>query len=92
MTDKSYDRLNDFDPDIIFSDPLNDSDPSSTSKYFSIQDFKHINVNKSTTLSIVYLNVRSFGANFDKFQALFKSFKFVSDVLILSETWFTHES
>ena len=40
----------------------------------------------------MHLNVRSFGANFDKFQALFASCNLVPDILILSETWFVHDS
>ena len=75
MTDNPHDRLNDLDP-------------SSTSSYYSTQDFKHLNVNKNNNLSIVLLNVSSFCANFDKFQALFNSCNLVLDVLILSETIF----
>ena len=40
---------------------------------------------------MVHLNACSFGPNFDKFQALFNSCNLAPDVLILSETWFTHD-
>ena len=59
------------------------SDHISSSKYYSMQDFKHLNVHKSTNLSDVHLNVSSFGAKFDKFQGLFNSCNLVPDVLIL---------
>ena len=83
MPDNSHNHLNDIDPDLNFLDPLNDNDLSSASKYYSIQEFKQLGVNKSMTLSIVHLNIRSFGANFDKFRALFASCNLVPDIVLL---------
>ena len=92
MTENSHNHLNDLDPDVNVFDPLNDNDLTSTSKQYSIQEFKQLDVNKSTTFSTVHLNVCSFGANFDKFRALFASCNLVLDILLLSDTWFTHDS
>ena len=93
MSDNSHNSLNDLDPDVIFFNPLNVYDLNSSSKYYSIQDFeKQLDVNISTVLSIVHLNVRSFGLNFDKLRALFAFCKLVPDILLLSETCFTHDS
>ena len=92
MPDNSQNKLNELDPDVKFFDLLNDNDLSSTSKYYSIHDLKQLDENKSTTLSIVHLNVCSFGANFYKFRALFASCNLVPDILLLTETWFSHDS
>ena len=75
-----------------FFNPLNDGDPKSTFKYYSLEDFKQVNVNRITTLTVVHLSVRSFEAKIDNFQALFNCYNLVPDVLILSEKWFTHDN
>ena len=90
MSDNSHNRLNDLDQDVIFLSPLYVNDLNSSSNYYSNQDFKQLDVDKSTTLSIVHLNVRGFGANFDEFRAFFASYNLVPDILLLSETWFIH--
>ena len=92
MSDNSHNRLNDLDPDVYFFNTCNVNDLNSSSKYYSIQDFKQLDVNKSTTWLIVHLNFRSFGANFDKFWALFAFCNPVPDILLLSETCFIHDS
>ena len=88
----SRDFLSDLDPDINFSDSLNNDDLNSSSKYYSILDFNQLDSNQILTLSIVHLNVRTLGANFDKFQAQFASCNLVPDILRLSETWFNHDN
>ena len=92
MPEISRDFLSDLDQDINFFDSLNNDDLNSSSKYYSIHEFNQLDLNRNLTLSIVHLNVRSFGANFDKFQALFVSCNLVPDILILSETWFIHDN
>ena len=92
MPDNPHNRLNDLDPDVNFFNPLHVNDLNSSSNYQSIHDFKQLDVNKSTTLSIVHLNVCIFGASFDKFRALFAYCNLVPDILLLSETWFTQDS
>ena len=53
MPDNSHNRLNDLDPDVNFFNPLNANKLNSSLKYYSIQDFKQLDVKKSKTLSIV---------------------------------------
>ena len=77
----------------LFLAVYSDTPMDSTSlRIFLVQVFKQLDVNINTTLSIFFLNVRNFRANFDTFPALFASCKLVPGILLLSETWFTHDS
>ena len=92
MPEISRDLLIDLDPDKIFLDSLSNDDLKPSSIYYSIRDFNQLDLIRNLTLSIVHLNVRSFGANSDKCQGLFASCNLVPVMLILSETLFIHEN
>ena len=92
MPETSHNLLSDLDLDVNFFDSLNNDDLYLPSKYYSKHNFNQLVQDRNLTLSIVHLNVRSFGANFDKFQALFSSCNLVPDIPILYETWYIHDS
>ena len=75
----------DIDPDENYFQNFDSSEDSS--KYYSVSDFNSHFYSHKNDLKLASFNVRSFNANFDYFNSIFRDNN-SSDCLILTETWF----
>ena len=75
------------DPDENYFNHSDFTDIFNSCRYFSVPEFETISQSKAPYPFIFSANVRSFYANFDKFELIFTSNK-KPDILVLCETWF----
>ena len=75
----------DIDPDENYFQNFDSSEDSS--KYYSVSDFNSHFSSHKNDLKLASFNIRSFNANFDYFNSIFRDNN-SPDCLILTETWF----
>ena len=86
--DEIIDTFTDIDIDLnhfqnVYPDLFNENH----SQYYNIDQFNSLNVKCNSDFSVIHINARSIGANFDQFCALFDILKCKFDVICVSETW-----
>ena len=60
-------------------------------KLYTVDSFNH-EISNSHSIFVLNFNIRSFNRNFDEFSTFLGELKFLPDILILTETWFSGDS
>ena len=79
----------DLDPDLNFFDMFSPSNEFTIEQFNSFLKNEKINV---SYLKIIGYNIRSFHRHIDEFISLLQNANYLSDIIILSETWLTNEN